>query len=214
GPSPKAVLSRYADLTGHMPLPPRWALGFHQCRWGYYPEARVRFIADNFRQRRIPADTLWLDIDYLEDHKPFTWDRTRFPDPKKLIDDLPAQGFKVVTIVDPHLKKEKGYAPYDAGLAGDHFVKNPDGSVFEGRVWPGISVFPDFSRPATRDWWAGLYGPLVQAGVAGLWNDMNEPSVFEVPSGTMPLTVRHDNEGQATDHREIHNVYGLLMTRA
>jgi alpha-glucosidase len=214
GPSPRRVLERFADLTGHMPLPPRWSLGFHQSRWGYYPESRVRFIADNFRQRRIPADTLWLDIDYLDDHKPFTWDRERFPDPKRLMADLRAQGFRIVTIVDPHLKKERGYAPYEAGLAGDHFVKNPDGSLYEGRVWPGVSVFPDFSRPATRDWWAGLYAPLVEAGVAGIWNDMNEPAVFDVPSGTMPLSVRHDNEGRPSDHREIHNVYGMLMSRA
>ncbi|HMC23265.1 MAG TPA: TIM-barrel domain-containing protein, partial [Thermoanaerobaculia bacterium] len=135
-----------------------------------------------------------------------------------------------ITIVDPHPKKEVGYKPYDTGLAGDHFVKNPDGSIYEAPVWPsraedgdtpdwskagrGNSVFPDFSKPAARVWWGGLYADLLNVGVAGIWNDMNEPAIFETPTGTMPLDVRHDNEGSPTDHREIHNVYGMLMTRA
>lgn len=221
GPTPKDVVSRYTALTGRLPLPPRWALGYHQCRYSYYPEAKLRFLADNFRQRRIPADTLWLDIHYLDSYKPFTWDRERFPDPAGLLTDLRKQGFRVVTILDPHPKKEPGYAPYDTGVAGDHFVKNPDGSIYEAPVWPamaeknpGPSVFPDFSRPATREWWGGLHQGLIEAGVAGIWNDMNEPAVFRDPAHTMPLDLRHDNEGQPSDHREIHNVYGMLMTRA
>ncbi len=221
GPTPKEVLRRYADLTGHMPLPPLWALGYHQCRYSYFPDSQVRFIADNFRERRIPADTIWLDIHYQDGYKPFTWDRERFPDPAQLIRDLRARGFRIVTIVDPHPKKERGYAPYDSGLAGDHFVTNADGTVYEAPVWPsqadrapGPSVFPDFSRSATREWWGNLYKALVDIGVAGIWNDMNEPAVFVDPAGTFPLTVRHDNEGRPTDHREIHNVYGQLMSRA
>ena len=221
GPTPKDVVARYTALTGRTPLPPRWALGYHQCRYSYYPESRLRFLADNFRQRRIPADTLWLDIHYLDSYKPFTWDPERFPDPTRLLGDLRKQGFRVVTILDPHPKKEPGYAPYDSGLAGDHFVKNPDGSVYEAPVWPalaeknpGPSVFPDFSRAATREWWGDLHRGLVEAGVAGIWNDMNEPAVFRDPAHTMPLDLRHDNEGQPTDHREIHNVYGMLMTLA
>ena len=221
GPSPRDVIARYTTLTGRMPLPPLWALGNQQSRWSYFPESRVRFIADNFRQRRIPADVLWLDVHYLDGYKPFTWDRERFPDPAGLVRDLRAQGFRVVTIIDPHPKKEPGYAPYDFGLAGGHFVTKPDGSIYEAPVWPasapknpGPSVFPDFSRAATRAWWGSLYKPLIDLGVAGIWNDMNEPAVFNTPSGTMPLDVRHDNEGQPGDHREIHNVYGMLMTRA
>jgi alpha-glucosidase len=230
GPEPKKVIERYTALTGRMPLPPLWSLGYHQCRYSYYPDRHVRFIAENFRQRRIPADTLWLDIHYQDAYKPFTWDRKRFPDPAGLIRSLRNDGFRVVTIVDPHPAKERGYAPYDTGLAGDHFVKNPDGSVYEAPVWPSRaedgdapdwskpsrlkSVFPDFSKPAARAWWGGLYKDLVAAGVAGIWNDMNEPAVFETASGTMPLDNRHDNEGQPSDHREIHNVYGMLMTQA
>jgi alpha-glucosidase len=221
GPTPKQVIERYTALTGRTPLPPRWALGYHQCRYSYYPEAKVRWIADTLRVRRIPADTIWFDIHYLDSYKPFTWDRERFPDPAGLIRALRAQGFRAVTIVDPHPKKEVGYAPYDSGLAGDHFVKNPDGSIYEAPVWPanaernpGPSVFPDFSKPGAREWWGGLYRDLVDLGVAGIWNDMNEPAVFVPPTGTMPLDVRHDNEGQPSDHREIHNVYGMLMSRS
>ena len=221
GPEPKSVLTRYTALTGRMPLPPRWALGYHQCRYSYYPDSKVRFIAQNFRERTIPADAIWLDIHYLQGFNPFTWDARRFPDPPGLMADLRKMGLRTVVIIDPHPKKAPGWGPYDSGLAGDHFVKNPDGSVYEAPVWPsqaeqdpGPSVFPDFSKPAARAWWGGLYAPLLDAGVAGIWNDMNEPAIFDVPSGTMPLTVRHDNEGRPTDHREIHNVYGLLMTRA
>ncbi len=221
GPEPKKVIERYTTLTGRMPLPPLWSLGYHQCRYSYYPERKVRFIADNFRVRQIPADVIWLDIHYQDSFKPFTWDHQRFPDPAHMISDLRKEGFRIITIVDPHPKKEKGYAPYDSGLAGDHFVKNPDGSIYEAPVWPsqaeknpGPSVFPDFSRPAARAWWGSLYSSFVDLGVAGIWNDMNEPAIFDVASGTMPLDVRHENEGEPTDHREIHNVYGMLMSRS
>jgi alpha-glucosidase len=221
GPEPKRVIQRYTEMTGRMPLPPRWALGYHQCRYSYYPDSRVRFIARNFRERRIPGDVIWLDIHYQDGYKPFTWDRERFPDPPALVRDLRRDGFRAVTIVDAHPKKETGYAPYDTGLAGDHFVKNPDGSVYEAPVWPSQapkdpapSVFPDFSKPAAREWWGGLYKSLTDIGIAGIWNDMNEPAVFNTPTGTMPLDVRHHGDGQPTDHREIHNVYGLLMTQS
>jgi alpha-glucosidase len=221
GPQPKQVLERYTGLTGRMPLPPRWALGYNQCRWSYYPELRVRRLADTFRKLKVPADVIWLDIHYQDGYKPFTWDHERFPNPEKMIADLRAQGFHVVTIVDPHPKVETGYDPYDTGIAGNHFVKRPDGSVFEGTSWPSVaeknpgpSVFPDFSQPATRAWWGALYKELLEAGVGGIWNDMNEPAVWSQPTGTMPLEAVHNNDGQPTDHREIHNVYGQLMSRS
>ncbi|HEX9406819.1 MAG TPA: TIM-barrel domain-containing protein, partial [Thermoanaerobaculia bacterium] len=136
GPEPRKVIERYTALTGRMPLPPLWSLGYNQCRYSYYPESKVRFIAENFRVRRIPADVIWLDIHYQDNYKPFTWDRERFPDPARMIGDLRKEGFRVVTIVDPHPKVEKGYEPYDSGLAGDHFVKNPDGTIYQAPVWP------------------------------------------------------------------------------
>lgn len=221
GPDPKKVVERYTDLTGRVPLPPRWVLGYNQCRYSYYPESRVRLLADTFREKQIPADVIWLDIHYQDNYKPFTWNHERFPDPKKMLSDLRAEGFHVVTIVDPHPKVEKGYAPYDEGIAGNYFVKNPDGSVYEAPVWPsqaeqnpGPSAFPDYSNPAARKWWGSLYGDFLNLGVAGIWNDMDEPAVFNVPGGTMPLDLVFDNEGQPTTHREIHNVYGQLLSRA
>ncbi len=220
GPDPKSVIARYTDLTGKTPLPPRWALGFHQSRWSYFPESRLRLIANTFRDKKIPADTLWLDIDYLQDFTPFIWNRDYFPQPQNMIADLQQQGFQVVTIVDPHPKNEVGYAPYDQGIAGDHFVKNPDGSVFEGPVWPSNaktprnSVFPDFTRATTRHWWGDLHKELLAQGVAGIWNDMNEPAVWIAPHNTMPIDVQHQNDGYPTTQAEIHNVYGLLHTRA
>ena len=221
GPTPKEVIERYTDLTGRMPLPPLWSLGYNQCRYSYYPESRVRLLANTFREDQIPADVIWLDIDYQDNYKPFTWNSSRFPDPKKMISDLQAQHFHVVSILDPHTKAEKGYAPYDEGIRDNFFVKNPDGSVFEGPVWPshapqnpGLSVFPDFSNPAARQWWGSLYRSLLDDGIAGIWNDMDEPSVFDTPSGTMPLDAVFDNEGQPASAREIHNVYGQLMSRA
>ncbi len=214
GPDPKEVVERFTELTGRTPLPPVWTLGYQQCRYSYYPEARVRELARTFRERRIPADVLYLDIDYQRGNRPFTVDRERFPNFEGMVRDLGAQGFKVVIITDPHLKKEPGYAPYDQGLAGDHFVKNADGSVYVGRVWPGDSVFPDFSREATRRWWGTLYSDFVAMGVKGFWNDMNEPAIFERADKTMPLGVRHRLDGITLDHRAIHNVYGMQNARA
>jgi len=221
GPTPKDVIARYTRLTGRMPMPPRWALGFHQSRWSYHPASKLQWIADTFRAKRIPADTLWLDIDYQQDFKPFTWDRAQFPDPAGLIGGLREQGFRVVTIVDAHPPLQPGYPVYDEGHAGGHFVTRPDGSEFSGPVWPSQasadkrdSVFPDFTRASTRDWWGGLYASLLDLGVAGIWNDMNEPSVWIKPAWTMPLDLRHDNDGQPTDHAEAHNVYGMLNTRS
>ncbi len=220
GPTPKDVVRRFTDLTGKLPLPPLWALGYHQCRYSYYPESKVRFIADNFRERQIPGEVIWLDIHYQDGYAPFTWDSTRFPDPVKLIADLRQQGFRLVTIVDAHIKKQAGMPQYDGGIAADLFAHASDGSVYEGPVWPfnaeknpALSVFPDFSKAGAREWWGSLFKPLVDAGVAGIWNDMNEPAVFNNATGTMPLDVKFNNDGQPSDHREIHNVYGLLMTQ-
>ena len=221
GPTPKQVLEHYTKLTGHMPLPPLWSLGYNQCRYSYYPESRVRLLANTFREKQVPADVIWLDIHYQDNYKPFTWNHERFPDPKKMIADLTAQGFHTVCIVDAHPKVEKGYAPYDSGIAGDHFVKRADGSVFEGPVWPshaevnpGPSVFPDFSQPSARAWWGSLYKTFTDIGIAGIWNDMNEPALFDTATGTLPLDVVFDNEGQPSTHRELHNVYGQLMSRS
>lgn len=214
GPEPRQVLEDYTALTGRMPLPPRWALGFQQSRYSYFPQSRVYEIAREFRTRRIPCDVIYLDIDYEQDHKSFTVDRQKFPAFEKMIGDLGQQGFKVISIVDPHLKKEPGYKPYDEGHARGYFVRNPDGSDYVGNVWPGPSVFPDFTRAEVRQWWGGLSAEWMKTGVAGIWNDMNEPAVFRYPQKTMPLQTVHSIEGRKTDHREAHNLYGMQNARA
>ena len=213
GPDPKRVVSDFTALVGRTPLPPLFALGYQQCRYSYYPEARVRELASEFRQRHIPADVIYLDIDYQEKDRPFTIDRERFPHFEQMVKDLRQEGFKLITITDLHIAKVPGYKPYDEGIAHDYFVKNPDGSVYVGSVWPGPSVFPDFTRSAVRQWWGTLYTDFVRMGVRGFWNDMNEPSVFLTPTKTMPLDTVHYVEDRKTDHREIHNVYGMENVR-
>ena len=215
GPSPKDVVQAYAALTGTAPLPPRWTLGYQQSRWSYPSEARVRELARTFRDKRIPADAIYLDIDYQRGNRPFTVDREKFPRFEGMVTDLAAQGIKIVTIVDLHIKKEPGYAPYDSGLAGDHFIKNPDGSDYVGEVWPGDCVFPDFTRAKTREWFGGLYKDFAAAGVRGFWNDMNEPAVFKRLDKTMPLDVVHRlDDGGTVSHRAAHNVLGMQNVRA
>ncbi len=221
GPDAKHVLSTYAWLTGLAPLPPLWSFGFQQSRYSYHPESEVRKIADRLRADRIPADALYLDIDYQDHHRPFTVDQVQFPHFAQMIEDLRKQNLRVVAITDLHIGylPNANYAPYDSGMRGDHFVKKADGGVYIGKVWPGPSVFPDFTRESTRKWWGSLYTDFVRDGIAGFWNDMNEPSVFDTPNKTMPDDVQHriDEPGfkpRTTNHLEIHDVYGMENSRA
>ncbi|MGC2500720.1 MAG: TIM-barrel domain-containing protein, partial [Silvibacterium sp.] len=221
GPSPKQVVETYAWLTGTPPLPPLWTLGFQQSRYTYVPQARVLQVANRLRTDRIPADAIYLDIGYQEKNRPFTIDKELFPDFPGMIAQLKAENFHVVAITDLHIAKlpDQHYFPYDSGMAGDHFVKNPDGSVYTGVVWPGPSVFPDFTQQQTRAWWGTLYQNFHKIGIEGFWNDMNEPSVFSSPTKTMPLDVVHRiNEPGFTTrtatHAEIHDVYGMENSRA
>jgi alpha-glucosidase len=221
GPTPKEVLKGYIHLTGRPPLPPLWSLGFQQSRYSYTPESQVREVANRFRADKIPADVLYLDIHYQDRNRPFTVDSSRFPDFAGLVSDLRKQHFHLVTITDLHIAHLPGenYPPYESGHAGDHFIKKADGSEFVGIVWPGPAVFPDFTRAQTREWWGGLYKDFVKDGVAGFWNDMNEPSVFDGPGFTMPLDNVHriDEPGfraRTAPHTEIHNVLGMENERA
>jgi alpha-glucosidase len=215
GPDPKNVVMSFAELTGKPPLPPLWALGYQQCRYSYYPESRVRELAQTFRSKKIPADVIYLDIDYQEAYRPFTINRKYFPTFEKMIQDLRGQGFSTILITDLHIAKVPGYKPYDEGIAGDHFIKNPDGTVYTGKVWPGDSVFPEFTLSSARLWWGSLYKDFVGMGVRGFWNDMDEPAIFERRDKTMPLTTVHRlDDGSQVDHRAIHNVLGMLNSRA
>jgi alpha-glucosidase len=221
GPSPKKVVEDYAWLTGKPSLPPMWAFGFQQSRYTYTPESRVLEVAQRFRTDHIPADAIYLDIGFQEKNRPFTVDRKLFPDLPGMVARLKEENFHVVAITDLHIAKapDQNYLPYDSGIAGDHFVKNPDGSVYSGRVWPGPSVFPDFTQQQTRAWWGTLYRDFKHIGIDGFWNDMSEPSVFDSPTKTMPLNVIHriDEPGFAkrtATHAEIHDVYGMENSRA
>lgn len=215
GPQLDQVAMAYHDLTGKPELPPLWALGFHQCRWSYYPEARVRELADNFREMNIPCDAIYLDIDYMDNYRCFTWDKEHFPKLGKMIGDLREQGFQTVVMIDPGIKKDDQYHVYQEGAANDYFCRRTSGEVMEGPVWPPVCVWPEFTRQEVREWWGGLYKELYnEEGVSGFWNDMNEPAVFGVNNLTFPTTVLHNYDGAPCDHRQAHNIYGQQMARA
>jgi len=209
------VLDRYTELTGRPALPPRWALGYHQSRWGYKTDADVREVVAGYRSLGIPLSAVHLDIDYMDGYRVFTFDRTRFPDPKALSSEVAASGVRLVTIVDPGVKVDLGYDVYRQGVEGGRFCLDDQGRTAEGVVWPGRVAFPDFTDAATRMWWAGQYRVLADAGIAGIWHDMNEPaSISLLGDPSLPLSTRHDFDGRGGDHGEGHNLYGLLMNRA
>lgn len=222
GANPAEILLTYSELTGRMPLPPKWSLGYHQCRWSYESETVVNLLAQEFRQRRIPCDVIHLDIDYMQGYRVFTWNQKRFPQPQTLIADLNATGFKVVTIVDPGVKyePEADYAVFDQGMAQDCFVRDVNGKLVHGYVWPDKAVFPDFLRPSVRQWWGEQHRALTDVGVAGIWNDMNEPALDDRPFGddgnkvAFPLDAPQGDIHEQTTHAEAHNLYGLMMAQA
>ncbi len=219
GPLP-LLLDRYSELTGRPPLPPRWSLGYHQCKWGYKTEADVREVADGFRDEEVPLSAVHLDIDHMEGYRIFTVDPARFPDLPRLADDLAGRGTRLVAIVDPAVKIDPEYDVYREGAAAGHFLFDqrslPDerGEPLVGVVWPGRAAFPDFTDPATRVWWGGHYRRLLDQGVAGIWHDMNEPTSITLwGDRTLPRGTPHAAEGRGGDHRQCHNVYGHLMNR-
>ena len=219
--SPQAVMQALVKLTGTMELPPLWALGYQQCRFSYHPDTRVKEIADLLRQHRIPSDVIWMDIHYMDSYKIFTFHPKEFSDPKGLNDYLHLRNFKTVYMIDPGVKVEPGYFVDDQGSAGDYWVKDNEGKPYVGNVWPGLCHFPDFTREEVRTWWATLYKDYMSTGIDGVWNDMNEPSVFGGPGGTMPIDNQHGSANSVSDgfpvgnsHLRFHNIFGLNMVRA
>jgi alpha-glucosidase len=225
---PKAIIERYAELTGRTPLPPLWALGHHQSRYGYLSEADVRAVVTRMQAENVPLDAVWLDIDFQQDNAPFTVSAKAFPGFARMVSDFTTRGVKTIVITDLHVKSFQrpaaattakatltaaDYLPYASGAAGDHFIRDAAG-FFEGPVWPGASVFPEFTRERTRKWWGSLYQGFVAQGVAGFWNDMNEPALF-VKDKTFPESVQHRlDDGTTAPHSLIHNAYGSLNARA
>ena len=209
------IVQAYTLLTGTPTLPPIWALGFHQCRWSYFPESRLLEVAQEFRDRQIPCDALYLDIDYMDGWRCFTWNYDYFPQPKEMIQGLKEQGFQTITMIDPGIKVDPDYWVFQEGMLHDVFCKRTNRELMIGPVWPQDCVWPDFTSERIREWWGQLYHELyVEQGVAGFWNDMNEPAVFKVRNFTFPEEVRHDLEGIGGEHREAHNIYGQQMAKA
>lgn len=211
GESMSDVIKGYTYLTGRTPIPQMFTLGYHQSRWSYSSADEVMQIADNMRKNRIPCDTIHLDIDYMDEYKVFTFSKERFPDAGNFIKDLSSKGFKIVTIIDPGVKAEDGYHIYEEGKKNGYFALNKDGTLYKNRVWPGTSVFPDFGNGDVRKWWGDNQKYLVDMGVRGVWNDMNEPASFD---GPLPDDVVFSDGDRVTDHKEIHNVYGHFMAQA
>lgn len=188
------VVSGYTYLTGTTPTPQRFTLGHQQSRWGYITEEDIYDIAGKMRENDIPCDVIHLDIDYMDAYKVFTWNKEHYKDPAAFVDKLSEQGFKIVTIIDPGVKKEEGYEIYETGVKKDLFVKTPEGEIYENVVWPGVSVFPDFGAEKVRDWWADNTRFLMEKKVAGIWNDMNEPASFR---GPLPEDIVFTDEDEA-----------------
>jgi alpha-glucosidase len=214
--SPQAVVYGLSELIGTMPMIPRWALGYQQCRFSYTPDSRVLEVADTFRDKRIPCDVIWMDIDYMDGYRIFTFNPKTFPNPTKLNDDLHLRGFHSAWMIDPGAKAEPNYFVYRSGTENDVWVKTADGKTFYGDAWPGSCAFPDFTYPKAAHWWSGLYKDYLATGIDGVWNDVNEPQISNSPTGTMPEDNRHRGGGNlpAGSHLQYHNVYGLLMVKA
>ncbi|MFI9806716.1 TIM-barrel domain-containing protein [Streptomyces sp. NPDC052301] len=213
--TPARVLHTWASLTGAPALPPAWALGHHHARWGFGSEQEVRRIVAGYHERGLPLDAVHLDIDHYDDHQVFTVDQERFPKLPVLAEELRREGVRLVSIVDAAVKAAPGNAVYDGGAAVDAFVRDASGRTVRGVVWPGESVYPDFTHARVRKWWGGLYEERLGQGFAGFWHDMNEPTSFNAfGEPTLPRSARHALEGRGGDHREAHNVYGLCMARA
>lgn len=213
GPTLEGVCKQISSINGTLPLPPRWILGHHQCRWSYYPEEKVRDIARNFRERKIPCDSIHLDIDYMDGFRCFTWDKDRFPDPKKMISDLSEDGFKIIAITDPGLKVDQNYKVFADCVKNDYQCKLPNQNSYVTRVWPGKSIFPDFTNPDVREWWGTQFKTLFDVGVEGFWIDMNEPSTFTFKRTALD-DVEHNMDGLGGDHKDAHNIFGQSMMMA
>lgn len=231
GPTPADVMRQYTELTGHMPLPARWTLGHHQCRWGYTSAEQVLEVAQELRERHHPTDAIWLDIDYMNGYRNFTWNPETFPHPEQMNQQLHEQGIHLVTIVDPGTKIDNDYFVYQQAMQNNYFCTYPNGTPFKGNVWPGACYFPDFSQDGVRKWWGNLYETFLNQGVDGVWNDMDEPALTNmmvpdepeiIKSNTMDDGVLHvaggDNptspDGPPQLHKLYHNAYGMEMARS
>ncbi|WP_414621298.1 TIM-barrel domain-containing protein [Calothrix sp. CCY 0018] len=210
------MMQRYTQLTGCPPLPPRWAFGYHQSRWGYEKEEVLRQVAKGFEQHNLPVSAMHLDIDCMDDFRAFTIDPDRFPKLREFTQEMAAKDIRLITIINPGVKSENNNKLFEEGRAQGVFCKQPNGQPILAPVWGGMCAFPDFTDPQARHWWSRQYEYLLDLGIAGFWHDMNEPGVFTLwGDSTLPAySTQHSMEGRGGDHREAHNVYGLLQAQA
>lgn len=207
GPDISTILNRFTQLTGKTQPPPLWALGHHQCRWHRYTQKQWEELGQKYRTKGIPCDALWLDIDYMDEYRVFTWNKKDFPNIKSTLEKLKDKGFRAITIIDPGVKFDKQYAVFEEGAERNLFCKTESGQMYIGQVWPGRTAFPDFVKEEARAWWGRLNAEHVESGLAGIWNDMNEPA-----TGTQsPYSMRFDHDGADYSHERYHNQYAMLM---
>lgn len=209
--TPVEIMRDIGKVLGTTFLPPAWALGFHQSRWSYKTQDTVVDVAKRFRKEDLPADVVHLDIHYMDRYRVFTWSPERFPDPKAMHASLKELGFRTMAIVDPGVSVAQGYNVYDDGTKSDLWLKRKDGNAYEGKVWPGVTVFPDFTVPAVREKWAGYHAALVDAGVSGVWNDMNDPVL---KNGKIYDPLLEDIQHANGSHRKLRNTYANEMAKA
>lgn len=183
GDSAYDIVRQFRRAIGQSYIAPEWAFGFQQSRWSYFTAEDVRKVVRQYREHHIPLDAVYLDIDYMEAYKDFTVSKERFPDFKAFVEEMKEQHIHLVPIIDAGVKIEDGYAVYEEGKANGYFCKRKDGSDFVAGVWPGRTHFPDFLNPAVRRWFGEWYRVLLDSGIEGFWNDMNEPAMFYTDEG-------------------------------
>jgi alpha-glucosidase len=220
GPSMQTIVERYTELTGRIPLPPRWALGHQTSRYSYYPDSEVKQVAETYRAHDLPLDVIHLDIDYMSGYRVFTFDPERFPNPKQLTSSLQQMGLKIVTIIDPGIKFQpaqqaedsKRYVAYNEVRQHDYFLKRKNGTPYVGKVWPGESVFVDYSKPDASKWWGQMFRMYLDNGVSGFWCDMNEPSDFIDQTGEKQMDVVFSDGTPFVGGRNSFGTYELKAT--
>lgn len=214
GENIKEVVKNYTTLTGRMEMLPLWSLGYQQCRFSYFSQEEVRELVKTFEEKDIPLDVVYLDIDYMDGFRVMTFKTPNFDDAAGLIGDLKEKGIRTITIIDPGVKVDEEYDVFKRGKEGNHFTKKLDGEMFIGAVWPGDSAFPDFSNKDCREWWKSELKKFIsEHGMDGIWNDMNEPCVFNNDHKTMLETCLHNSDNGVIEHKEFHNRYGFEMSR-
>lgn len=209
GEKPQDVIHSYAKITGTAALPPLFAVGYHQCRWNYNSQRDLLDVNKLFDEHEIPVDTLWLDIEFTDNKKHFTWDYSIFPEPLDMMGKLAETNRKLVLVLDPHFKAVSNFEFYEEIVKDEYAIRDEKGEIYKGHCWPGLSVWIDSMNPEAKQYWASLYGMdrRLAKGATNfhVWNDMNEPSIFSGSESTAPKGLLHF---KGWEHRDIHNLYG------